>query len=128
MVLSLSSPLSINHIDKVTANLRDPNGVIQSTYNIATNDSSWQAQGQWNLTLPFDVNTIAGDWILEHQIDSLDASRWIQDYPGDETAGGYRIFTNVTIPVRYSAILSVNCMDADGDSLSNVSILSLIHI
>ena len=122
MVLSLSSPLSINHVDKVTANLRDPNGVIQSTYNIATNDSSWQAQGHWNLTLPFDVNTIAGDWILEYEIDSLDAARWIQDYPGDETAGGYRIFTNVTIPVRYSAILSINCMDADGDSLSNVSI------
>ena len=120
--LNLASPLTVNHVDNVTAELVAPNGTVVSNTLATTTAASHEAQGSWNLTLPFDGNTLAGDWVVRYQINSLDASRWMQDYPGDATAGGYRIFTNVTVPVRYAGMLDVNCMNADGDVLGGVGI------
>jgi hypothetical protein len=120
--LRLASPLTVNHVDNVSAELVSPNGTSVSTTSLTTGAPSWQAQGSWNLTLPFNANTVAGDWEVRYQIDSLDATRWMLDYPGDATAGGYRVFTNITVPVRYSGVLDVNCMDADGDVLGGVDI------
>ena len=120
--LNVASPLTINHIDSIKATIVAPNGTEISTSTLATTANTWQSEGSWNLTLPFDNTTVAGDWVIQYEIDSLDATRWMQAYPGDATAGGYRVFTNITVPVRYSGVLDVNCMDADGDTLGDVSI------
>ena len=120
--LTLSSPLTMNHVENVSVEFVAPNGSVFSSTSLSTSSSSWQAQGVWNLTLPLNANSIAGDWVVRYQIDSLDAARWLADHPGDGTAGGYRVFTNITIPVRYSGVLDVNCNNAEGDSLADVEI------
>ncbi|MEK9651614.1 MAG: hypothetical protein VW102_05385 [Poseidonia sp.] len=120
--LTLASPFTVNHVDSVNATLVAPNGTVITTTSLSTTASSWQAQGAWNMTLPLDGNSVAGDWQIRYEIDSLDAMRWMQDYPGDSTAGGQRVFTNITVPVRYSGVLDLNCNDADGDALGGVGV------
>ena len=49
--LNLASPLTVNHVDNVTAELVAPNGTVVSNTLATTTAASHEAQGSWNLCL-----------------------------------------------------------------------------
>ena len=120
--LNLSSPLTTAHIDEIRTELFAPNGTSVMTSTLNTSSPAYTGTSQWTALLPLNNQSAFGSWRLALEIDSLDAARWMVDHPGDATAAGMRMFANVTVPVAASSILTLNCMDADGQPLAGVGV------
>jgi len=120
--LPMSSPFGVEHFDSVEVDLVAPNGTVVATSNATSLDQPWQARGNWSVQYPFSSTSVFGNWLVRWRIDTLDASRWLADHPGDDTAGGYRLFVNSTLPVELPYQLDVDCVDADGNPLANLTL------